>query len=110
MGTFWLVGKDDYVSPLPNYRSELLKDQPQPQFLPPTSGKVANTKVSRPSTESGFSEMNMDSRKNSNISGVALTGAQRRTGTTELPLIEIDPATSYRSNGGLPVVDVTSPH
>ena len=56
MNTYWLLGKENYDKPLPNFDQQFKNDQPPPKRLPPTSGKPANPKVIRPSAESGFSE------------------------------------------------------
>jgi len=110
MNTYWLVGKEDYTAKLPDYRSELLNDQPPPEFLPPTNGKkVSNPKLSRPSAESGFVEMSLDSCRDTYVCDEGTT--HRRQGTVQPPpLIEIDPPASNGITKGLPRVDVTSEH
>ena len=63
MNTYWLIGREGYEKPLPDYQAMLNQDNPAPTFLPFTTGR-SQTRAPRPSTESGFSESDvMQNRK-----------------------------------------------
>lgn len=60
MNTYWLTGRDGYTDKLPDYYHEFQRDNPMPIRLPMTSGKAVDSKVLRPSVESGFNEADED--------------------------------------------------
>lgn len=40
MKTYWLVGREDYNKPLPDFSVLSVEDNPPPRLLPPATGKT----------------------------------------------------------------------
>ena len=75
MTTYWLLGKDSYDRPLPDYNQVFGTDNPQPKKLAATVGKTIRDRPSRISTDSAFFD-NDGSR-----------GPSRRTSSVEVSVL-----------------------